>query len=164
MSSRSDRDVHPRNARPHARFGNGHSRLEENSDSGSPNEVIPSPEILQTSVAIRPTRPSRRRMWVSLLDSQPAFCVNGCMTQKQSVLVMWLIFLVGMILGSGWVATLANLAFWAIVLIHAVEFFVKKGVMEKAGGAMGQHFVQTMIYGLFHWKPLEDEQAVAASD
>ena len=21
---------------------------------------------------------------------------------------------------------------------------------------MGHHFVQTMIYGLFHWKPLEE--------
>jgi hypothetical protein len=28
--------------------------------------------------------------------------------------------------------------------------------MEAAGGSMGHHFVQTMIYGLFHWKPLED--------
>jgi hypothetical protein len=28
--------------------------------------------------------------------------------------------------------------------------------MEAAGGSMGHHFVQTLIYGLFHWKPLEE--------
>jgi hypothetical protein len=28
---------------------------------------------------------------------------------------------------------------------------------------MGNHFVQVLIYGLFHWKPLEDQQA-ASSD
>ena len=36
---------------------------------------------------------------------------------------------------------------------------MKRDVFEKAGGSMGYHFVQTMIYGLFHWKPLEEEQA-----
>ncbi len=81
------------------------------------------------------------------------------MKQKQSALVMWFIFLIGMLFGSGWIATVANVGFWGIALVHAVEFFVKKGVMEKAGGSMGHHFVQTMIYGLFHWKPLEEQQA-----
>jgi len=51
-----------------------------------------------------------------------------------------------------------------IVLVHVVEFFVKKGVLEKAGGSMGQHFLQTLIYGLFHWKPLEEQQAEASSE
>jgi uncharacterized protein YhhL (DUF1145 family) len=78
---------------------------------------------------------------------------------KQSVLVMWFIFLVGMIFGSGWVATAANLAFFGMALAHVVEFFVKKSVLETAGGSMGQHFLQTLIYGLFHWKPLEEQQA-----
>jgi hypothetical protein len=40
-----------------------------------------------------------------------------------------------------------------------VEFFVKKNVLEQAGGPMGGHFLQTLIYGLFHWKPLEEQQA-----
>lgn len=83
---------------------------------------------------------------------------------KQSVLVMWFIFLLGMIFGSGGVATAANYAFVGIALVHVVEFFVKKGVMERAGGSMGQHFLQTLIYGLFHWKPLEEQQAGGASE
>ena len=78
---------------------------------------------------------------------------------KQSVLVMWFVLMAIGFFGSGWLATVASLAFWSIGLVHVVEFFVKKSVMEQAGGSMGQHFVQTLIYGLFHWKPLEDAQS-----
>jgi uncharacterized protein YhhL (DUF1145 family) len=49
-------------------------------------------------------------------------------------------------------------------VIHTIEFFVKKSVLEKAGGSMGQHYVQVLIYGLFHWKPLEEQQAGQASE
>ena len=45
---------------------------------------------------------------------------------------------------------------WLTLAAHLVEFFVKRPVFERAGGSMGHHFVQTMIYGLFHWKPVED--------
>ena len=44
-----------------------------------------------------------------------------------------------------------------------MEFLVKKSVMERAGGSMGGHFLQTLIYGLFHWKPLEEQQAAGAA-
>ena len=81
---------------------------------------------------------------------------------KYNVLGMWALFVAGMILGSGWVATAAKFAFVAIAFIHIVEFFVKKSVLEKAGGSMVQHFLQTLIYGLFHWKPLEEQQAAAS--
>lgn len=80
------------------------------------------------------------------------------MEQKHGALLMWLVLAVGMLLGTGWVANVARYAFWGIALIHLVEFFVKRSVMEKADGSLGQHFVQTMIYGFMHWKPLEDKQ------
>lgn len=83
---------------------------------------------------------------------------------KQGVLVMWLVLLIGMLIGSGTIASISSFAFWALIVIHGIEFFVKKGVLEKAGGSMGQHFVQVMIYGLFHWKPLEEQQAGASGD
>jgi uncharacterized protein YhhL (DUF1145 family) len=97
-----------------------------------------------------------------LLDNRTSACVNGCM--KQSLLVMWFVFLLGMIFGSGGLRTAANYAFVGIAFVHLVEFLVKRSVFEKAGGSMGQHFLQTMIYGLFHWKPLEDAQAGAESE
>ena len=80
---------------------------------------------------------------------------------KQGVVVLWFVLLTGGVLGSGWLASAASFAFWGIALVHVVEFFAKKRVMEKAGGSMGHHFVQTLIYGLFHWKPLEEQQAAS---
>jgi len=81
---------------------------------------------------------------------------------KQGALVMWFVLVAGMVFGGGGLATAARFAFWGIVLVHVAEFFIKRPVMEKAGGSMGQHFVQTLIYGLFHWKPLEEQQAGGA--
>jgi uncharacterized protein YhhL (DUF1145 family) len=78
---------------------------------------------------------------------------------KQSALAMWFVLLLGMMFGSGWVATAANYSFAALAVVHLVEFFVKKSVLDKAGGSMTQHFLQVMIYGLFHWKPLEEAQS-----
>jgi len=82
---------------------------------------------------------------------------------KQGVLVLWFVLLAGMVFGSGWIATTANVVFCVLAVIHIVEFFAKKSVLEAAGGSMGQHFVQVLIYGLFHWKPLEEQQAEATS-
>ncbi len=46
---------------------------------------------------------------------------------------------------------------------HFVEFIVYRSLFQRAGGPMLQHFVQTMIYGLFYWTPikkrLEEEAA-----
>ena len=78
---------------------------------------------------------------------------------KQSVWVVWIGSLAAILLGSGWVATAGMIAFWATLVVHLVEFVVKRPVFERAGGSTGHHFVQTLIYGLFHWKPLEDTQA-----
>ncbi len=83
---------------------------------------------------------------------------------KQGVLALWVVLLAGSFFGSGWIASAARYAFVGIALVHVVEFFVKKSVLEKAGGSLGNHFVQTLIYGLFHWKPLEEQQAGAAPE
>ena len=83
---------------------------------------------------------------------------------KQGVLALWFFLLAGSVFGSGWLASAARFAFVGLALVHVVEFFVKKSLLEKAGGSMGNHFVQTVIYGLFHWKPLAEQQAGAASE
>jgi len=76
---------------------------------------------------------------------------------KQGVLVMWFVLLIGILVG-GTFGAFARPIFWLIAAIHLVEFFVKKGVLEQAGGSMGHHFVQVMIYGIAYWKPLEEAQ------
>jgi hypothetical protein len=78
---------------------------------------------------------------------------------KYSVWGLWLGSAAAIVLGGGWVAGLGHLLFWATLVAHLAEFFVKRSVMERSGGSMANHFLQTMIYGLFHWKPLEDALA-----
>jgi hypothetical protein len=80
---------------------------------------------------------------------------------KQSVWVIWLGAAAAIVLGSGGVSTAGHVAFWALLVVHLVEFVVKRPVMEAAGGSMSHHFMQTLIYGLFHWKPLEDAARAA---
>ncbi len=75
---------------------------------------------------------------------------------KQSVWVIWLGAAAAIVWGSGWVSVVGHVAFWGTLLAHVVEFVVKRPVMAAAGGSMAHHFVQTLIYGLFHWKPLEE--------
>ena len=78
---------------------------------------------------------------------------------KQSVWVIWIGSLAAAMLGSGGVATAGLVIFGVTLVAHIAEFFLKRSVMEAAGGSMGHHFVQTLIYGLFHWKPLEEAQS-----
>ncbi len=77
---------------------------------------------------------------------------------KHSVWLIWFGSLAAILRGEGWVVTAGHFALWGTLAAHLAEFVVKRGVMERAGGSMGNHFVQTMIYGLFHWKPIEDAQ------
>ena len=85
--------------------------------------------------------------------------------QKQSVWVIWIASLAAMLFGGGWVATIGQWVFGLMFVAHLVEFFVMRSLFERAGGSMGHHFVQTMIYGLFHWTPikqrLESEEGAA---
>ncbi len=75
---------------------------------------------------------------------------------KQGVWGIWIGGAAAILLGSGWVSTVGHWVVWITLVAHVVEFFVKRPLFERVGGSMGHHFVQTLIYGLFHWKPLED--------
>jgi len=76
---------------------------------------------------------------------------------KYSVWAIWIGGAAAILLGSGWVATAGHIAFWLTLAAHIVEFVVKRPLFEKVGGSMGDHFLQTLIYGFFHWKPLEEQ-------
>lgn len=78
---------------------------------------------------------------------------------KYSVWIIWIGGAAAILFGSGGVSTAGHIAFWLTLAAHVVEFLVKRPLFEKVGGSMGHHFVQTLIYGLFHWKPLEDAAA-----
>jgi hypothetical protein len=76
--------------------------------------------------------------------------------QKHSVWLIWLGSLAAMIFGSGWIATVGQGVFGITLLVHIVEFILNRPLFERAGGSMLHHFVQTLIYGLFHWKPIKE--------
>ena len=83
--------------------------------------------------------------------------------QKQSVWLVWIGSLAAMCLGSGWIATIGQWVFGLTFVAHFVEFIMLRALFQRADGSMLHHFVQTMIYGLFHWTPikrrLESEEA-----
>lgn len=83
--------------------------------------------------------------------------------QKQSVWIIWIGAAAAIVFGSGWVATVGQWAFGLTFVAHIVEFVMNRSLFRRAGGSMLHHFVQTLIYGLFHWTPikrrLESEEA-----
>jgi hypothetical protein len=84
--------------------------------------------------------------------------------QKQSVWLIWIATLAAWAFGSGWIAVLGKWSFWITFAAHIVEFVVHRRLFARAGGSMLHHFVQTLIYGLFHWRPIQQRvEAQAAS-
>ena len=77
---------------------------------------------------------------------------------KQGIWILYGGCLLAIFFAGDGFATAAGWLLGVVLGVHVIEFFVKRDVMAKAGGSMGSHFVQTLIYGLFHWKPLEEEQ------
>ena len=77
---------------------------------------------------------------------------------KNSVWVLYIAAVLAMLLSDGGLATAGRWVLIVLAVVHFAEFVAKRDVMARAGGSMGNHFVQTMIYGFLHWKPLEDAQ------
>jgi hypothetical protein len=86
---------------------------------------------------------------------------------KHAIWLVWFGSLAAIGLGSGAIALIGYLVFWLTLVAHLIEFAVHWRLFERAGGSMFHHFVQTLIYGLFHWSPikrqLEDEAAESDS-
>ena len=76
--------------------------------------------------------------------------------QKQSVWLLWVGSAAAAYLGSGWVAIAGQVVFGLLVVAHVVEFFMNLELFKREGGSMMNHFVQTLIYGLFHWTPIKE--------
>jgi membrane protein DedA with SNARE-associated domain len=75
--------------------------------------------------------------------------------QKQSIWIVWIASVAAMLVGSGWVLTVGKWTFGLMFVAHVVEFFMNRSLFEKAGGSMGNHFMQTLIYGFLYWTPIK---------
>ncbi len=78
------------------------------------------------------------------------------MSAKAFASLIYLALIVTALMNTGtpiahWIGWL----FLALLLAHLIEFVLKKDVMQAAGGSMGNHFIQTMLFGFVHWKPLQ---------
>lgn len=78
---------------------------------------------------------------------------------KYGVWLLWIGCLAAMVLGGASVARIGQGIFWVTLVAHLAEFAWKRPLFRRVGGDMSHHFVQTMIYGLFYWKPIEDRTA-----
>ena len=78
------------------------------------------------------------------------------------VIAVWFVSIAAWGLGGGWLARLGQLTFWLLIVTHPIEFLAKRALFRRIGGSMGHHFVQTLIFGLFYWRPLEAESEHAS--
>ena len=76
---------------------------------------------------------------------------------KHSVWVLWIGSIAMMLFGGEGMASVGRWAFGLTFVAHVFEFVLNRSLFERAGGSMGHHFVQTLIYGLFHWAPIKRE-------
>ena len=50
-------------------------------------------------------------------------------------------------------------AFFVTALAHVVEFFIYRPKLRLAEGTMNHHFLQVLIFGMFHCQEVEAELA-----
>ena len=63
--------------------------------------------------------------------------------------------LAAILFGHGAVASVGSWILGLSLAAHVVEFFMNLPLFRRAGGSLAHHFVQTLIYGLFHWAPIK---------
>jgi uncharacterized protein YhhL (DUF1145 family) len=64
--------------------------------------------------------------------------------------VVWVVLAVSFLLPAGPLVGALRLAFVLMLAAHAIEFLFFQRTLARLGGSMGHHFVQVLLYGLFH--------------
>ncbi len=81
--------------------------------------------------------------------------------KKTGVIVLWIVLLSSFFVlpddsTGGWIG---RIAFFVTALAHIVEFFIYRPTLRRAEGSLGHHFVQVLIFGVFHYQEVEAELA-----
>jgi uncharacterized protein YhhL (DUF1145 family) len=70
---------------------------------------------------------------------------------KVALLVVWSLCVAAFFAPASWSAAgAARTLFWVLAVAHSAEFLFFLGLFRRAPGALGGHFVQTFLFGLFH--------------
>lgn len=74
---------------------------------------------------------------------------------KATLIGLWVACLVSFLLpaGSFW-ASWGPRVFMALVIAHALECALFLPRLRRAGGSLGHHLVQTMLFGIIHVRTL----------
>ena len=79
---------------------------------------------------------------------------------KGAVIGLWIACLAAFVLPAGmWWASAGRTLFVGLLVVHALEFVVFLPKLRAAGGSLGHHFVQTLIFGIVHVRGLAPRTA-----
>ncbi len=79
------------------------------------------------------------------------------------VIILWLVCILSFfILPDSTFARVGQLAFWGLVVVHAIECLIYMPTIFKSKGSLPGHLFQTFIFGYFYFQEmktrLEQEQ------
>lgn len=78
--------------------------------------------------------------------------------QKIGVLVLWAVLACAFLLPDESVGgKIGRIAFWVTAAAHVVEFVIYRPTLRRAEGSMGHHFLQVLVFGVFHYKEVQEE-------
>lgn len=65
---------------------------------------------------------------------------------KKVILGIWIFAVLSLFLGI----TIGKWVFWLMAAAHVAEFGVFVKLFQRTGEPLGGHFLQTLLYGMFH--------------
>jgi len=79
--------------------------------------------------------------------------------KKIGVILLWLVLLSAFFVlpddSPG--GRIGRIAFFVTAIAHIVEFFIYRPRLALAEGTMSHHFLQVLIFGMFHYQEVEAE-------
>lgn len=85
---------------------------------------------------------------------------------KMGVIVLWLILLCAFFVlpDESMGGRIGRIAFFVTVIAHIVEYFIYRPKFVLAQGSMNHHFLQTLLFGMFHCQDVDAELAAKRAD
>jgi uncharacterized protein YhhL (DUF1145 family) len=79
---------------------------------------------------------------------------------KAMIIVVWIACLGAFALPAGTLASILGRGiFWFMIVVHTVECAVFLPQLRRAGGSLGNHLLQTFLFGVFHLRSVRQSAA-----
>ena len=73
---------------------------------------------------------------------------------KAAVIALWIACVAAFFLPESTFTLWGQRLFWGLVIVHAIECVVFLPKLRRAGGSLGNHLLQTMLFGILHARNL----------